>query len=103
MVPGVERAELRLKGSDSVLRRSLCKRQVVFAHLTGWSLLADSQREVAQCSVVSVVNSLTGLTGNKDESSIDKVLYMQVQGPEFGSQNHINDRACLGREKQWIS
>lgn len=97
MVPGVERAELRLKGRDSVLGRSSCKRQVVFAHLTGRSLPADSPRVVAQSSVVSVVKSLTGLTGNKDESSVDKVLCMQVPGPKFGSQNHVNGRACLGR------
>lgn len=90
MVPGVERAEVRLKGSDSVLGRSLCKRQMVFSHLTGRSLLADSQREVARSSVVSVVNSLTGLTGNKDEASVDKVLCMQGQGPELGSRNHVN-------------
>lgn len=97
MVPGVERAELRLKGRDSVLGRSSCKRQVVFAHLTGRSLPADSPRVVAQSSVVSVVKSLTGLTGNKDEPSVDKVLCMQVPGPKFGSQNHVNGRACLGR------
>lgn len=83
--------------ADSVLGRSSCKRQVVFAHLTGRSLPADSQREVAQSSVVYVVNSLNGLTGNKDESSVDKVLCMQVPGPQFGSQNHVNGRAFLGR------
>lgn len=83
--------------ADSVLGRCSCKRQVVFAHLTGRSLLADSQREVAQSSVVSVVNSLNELSGNKDESSVDKVLCMQVPGPQFGSQNHVNGRACLGR------
>lgn len=90
MVPEVEKAEVRLRGSDSVLGRPLCKCQMVFSHLKGRSLLADSQREVAWSSVVSVVNSLTGLTGSKDEASVDNVFCMQVQGPKLGSRNYVN-------------
>lgn len=74
MAPGLERAEVRLKGGDSVLREYLCKSQMVFSHLSWRCLLVGSQTEMAQSSIVSVVNILIGFTWKRDEFSVVKCL-----------------------------